>query len=170
MTIPLTPGDYYAKSELEAMSPPPDTVSHVQKLTVAGPWAPARPLRFDGVIAMVERNGHLEYDMPKRLKGKGTYLFLNLTHQPNEAVFGQVVPGTTDADVSAYFAALRSGQMPKPTFVSRVGGLMAMSPNHWAELTIDFPPGLYSVQSFYRNPDTGVGRVYEGFHRVVEFY
>ncbi|MDG4820746.1 hypothetical protein O7635_02630 [Asanoa sp. WMMD1127] len=170
-TMLLEPGDYQATARTAAISPDPNAQVFLDSLRVARRPDIALPPRVDAVIRMVEDSaGRTTYALPERLPAHGTYLFVNETSQPHEAVFGGVGPTTTDEDVAAYFAAVRAGQRPPPVFLSRVGGLMAISPGRWLALTVDFTPGRYSVQSFYRNPDTGVGRAYEGMHRVVDLY
>ncbi|MBA9005505.1 MULTISPECIES: hypothetical protein [Thermomonospora] len=152
---------------------PPDTYygiegEHFRQLQVTGPRRHTRIPRIDGVIRMVERDGRSRFITPRVMRARGTYLVVNQSAQPQEAVFCGVAPTTTERTVQDYFDAVAAGQNPPNPLLTQVGGLMAMSPGRKAILSFDFPPGRYSVLSFYRNPNTARKIAEEGMHRVVE--
>ncbi|WP_283133453.1 hypothetical protein [Rhizohabitans arisaemae] len=156
VTLNLRPGTYYG---MEGAT--------IRELQVTRPYHHVRKPRVDGVIRMVRYGDKTRFVLPARMKAKGSYLVVNQTDQPQEAVFVQVPEGTTTADVQAFLDAERNGQNPPPLLGTQVGGLMAISPGHSAVLEFDFPAATYSMLSFYRNPDTAVKRAYEGMHRVT---
>ncbi|MGH8938854.1 MAG: hypothetical protein ACRDV2_05840, partial [Actinomycetes bacterium] len=55
------------------------------------------------------------FHAPVRMRAAAPYRVINAGHQPNEAVLMPVRPGTTRADLQAFFTALDSGSQP-PTF------------------------------------------------------
>ncbi|WP_433336417.1 hypothetical protein [Spirillospora sp. CA-294931] len=157
VTLNLQPDTYYG---IEG--------EHVQQLKVTEPYQHARPPRVDGVIRMVKRGGRSRFITPPVMKARGSYLVVNESAQPQEAVFCGVAPTTTDRTVQDYFDAVHNGQNPPNPLLTQVGGLMAMSPGRKAILQFDFPKGRYSVLSFYRNPETARKIAEEGMHRVIE--
>lgn len=158
VTIDLPPDTYYA---IEG--------EHFRQLQVTGPRRRARLPKIDGVIRMVvKRDGRSAFITPRIMRARGTYLVVNQSAQPQEAVFCGVAPTTTERTVQDYFDAVAAGEDPPNPLLTQVGGLMAISPGRTAILSFDFPPGRYSVLSFYRNPHTARKIAEEGMHRVVE--
>ncbi|MCP2341097.1 hypothetical protein [Actinomadura rupiterrae] len=157
VTVNLRPGTYYG---IEG--------ANMRRLDVGQTWLRARPPRVDGLIRMVQRGPDTRFALPSRLKARGSYLVVNQTSQPQEAVFVGLDPATTDADIQRYYDDLAAGKNPQNPLLHQVGGLMAISPGYRAVLNFDYPPGRYAVLSFYRDPDTAVKRAAEGMHRVVE--
>ncbi|OLT37072.1 hypothetical protein BJF79_30240 [Actinomadura sp. CNU-125] len=139
----------------------------VETLNVSDEYRPAMPPRVHGAVRMVEHGDRTRFRAPRKMRAKGSYLVVNHTSQPQECVFVGVAPGTTDRDIQDYYDA-PEGEKPPYPLQTQVGGLMAMSTGHMAVLHYDFPPGLYAILSFYRNPDTAVKRAEEGMHQVVE--
>lgn len=146
-------------------------------LTVSAPAGPggdwARLPRIDAVLTVRESGANAAFIAPPRMPADGTFLAVNgHTSQPYEFLLREVNPGTTDADLQAYFDAVRAGQAPasNPFMTTDQQGLLPISPGHAAVFHASFPPGRYALLSYVRDPATGVARAYEGTFKIVTLY
>ena len=190
LTIGLAPGTYYffdtpafsdtdsaslhlgaGASAVQLMAASMPAPSHLNSLQVSprqGGAPGASPRHIDGVIHLVMRDGKPAYDIPSSLPADGTFVIRNDIHQPAQAIFRQVAPGTTDAQIQAYFnALLAGGPAPPDPLTSSPGGIMTISPGDSAIVHLDFPAATYAVLSFLEDPSNGVHLAYEGMHKVV---
>ncbi|MFA1548305.1 hypothetical protein [Actinomadura chokoriensis] len=171
VTSAFEPGTYYmSDTALEGATDGCGTGrTHLQRFRVAGPsrWTP--PLSGETVIrARTTADGGQRFDMPRSWPSRASVVVRNQAEQPHEVIIVGVAPGTTDADVAAYFDALRNGDTSAPNpFGATVGGMLAISPGRTASFRIDLRPGRYCVLSFVRNPRTGVKSALEGMYTTV---
>jgi hypothetical protein len=163
----LTAGTYYLV-ETPPVPVPGRPPFYLQTLEVAGPVRATLPPRIDAAVSMAQLRGRPTFLTRSTLPAQGGILVSNLTFEPAELIILHVSPDTTDADVQAYFDALRNGEDPASSPLGAAGaGLLAISPGRSAVLHVDLPGGRYVLVSFLRNPDTGLPRAWEGFHKVV---
>ncbi len=93
----------------------------------------------------------------------------NTGDEIHELLMGGARPGTTDADVTSYFA---SGSTDAPAYATEAAlrGVAAMSPGRVVYLRYDrLPAGPYVLLCWAGDDETGVPHVYEGMHAVVSF-
>jgi hypothetical protein len=187
MTIGLTPGTYYlfdtpafsdsaslpsgadAMRAMAASMAAPSDLNSLQVTAGQGGGTGIGPQHIDGVIHLVMRNGKPGYDIfPSTLPSDGTFLIRNDITQPAQAVFRQVAPGTTDAEIQAYFnALLAGGPTPPDPLTTSPGGITTISPGDSAIVHLDFPAATYAVLSFLEDPTNGIHLAYEGMHKIV---
>jgi hypothetical protein len=86
----------------------------------------------------------------------------NETDQYTEAILMRVRPGTTLADVDAFFA----GAGPYP-FAGLPTGIVPLSPGRTAVLRAELPPGEYALVTWVRDLDTGRMLAQEGMRELV---
>ncbi|MGA5821861.1 hypothetical protein ACPC54_28840 [Kitasatospora sp. NPDC094028] len=95
----------------------------------------------------------------------------NEADELHEMVLQPVKPGTTDADVQAFFDATAKGQHPTPPFSGVPSGLSAISPGDTAVFEAeDLKPGTYVLLCFIPDDKTGVPHAFLGMHKVVELH
>ncbi|MEV7022831.1 hypothetical protein [Kitasatospora sp. NPDC093558] len=95
----------------------------------------------------------------------------NEAEELHEMVLQPVKPGTTDADVQAFFDATAKGQKPTPPFAGLPSGLSAISPGDTAVFEAeDLKPGTYVLLCFIPDDKTGVPHAFLGMHKVVELH
>ncbi|MGW5421372.1 hypothetical protein [Streptomyces sp. NPDC003943] len=94
----------------------------------------------------------------------------NGSDEIHEMEIQPVKPGTTDADVQAYFDAIAHGQQPPPSpFTGAPSGLGAISPDHTAIVQAkDLPAGTYVLLCFVPDDEAGIPHAFEGMHKVVK--
>ncbi|WP_433254661.1 hypothetical protein ACQPYK_13210 [Streptosporangium sp. CA-135522] len=159
----LTPGRYYLVGTSQQGG------AHLQTLDVGEDRVEATPPRIDGIIRIVGTD-RPRFVMPSRLPANGTFLVINDSSIPQEAVFARTVPGATFSTVQNYFDAQREGRpLPPNPLVATVAGMLAISPGRSAIVHADFEPGRYSVLSFLMEPENGVKQAYLGLHREFDF-
>jgi hypothetical protein len=168
LTETLDPGGYYLSDETATTgATPPATLGQAQ-LQVTAPYAAAQMPLPDGLIDAQLSQGHQIFAAPADLPARGRVLLSNHTDQPQEFIFVQVQPGTSDQQIQAYFNAEVSGQtLPPDPFLATAGGMLAISPGRQAELGFAFRPGRYAVLSFVRDAQTGTENALEGMHRII---
>lgn len=95
----------------------------------------------------------------------------NKSDELHEMQIQPVKPGTTDADIQAFFDAQAKGQNPTSPFTGPPVGLSAISPNRTVEIqTKDLPAGTYVLLCFIPDDETGIPHAFEGMHKVVELH
>lgn len=93
----------------------------------------------------------------------------NTTDEIHEMLIQPVKPGTTDADIQAYFDAILHGQQPPPSpFTGVPSGLGAISADHTALFQAkDLPAGRYALLCFVPDDEDGLPHAFKGMHKVV---
>ncbi|MFG3549058.1 hypothetical protein [Streptomyces sp. NPDC047725] len=156
----LWPGRYYLIAyDFDGSARP---VAHA--LTVDGPGYCEPPEPVD-----VIRHTPSGFWVPGgQLRASGTHLIVNDSGLLNEAVLLPVRPGTTAAEVDAFFAALRDGTAP-PSYPITGGavGSPPLSPGRSARLGLSLPPGGYLLSSWITSSTTGRPRAFDGFYKLV---
>ncbi len=102
----------------------------------------------------------------------GTILVHNAAPEIHEMEIQPVAPGTTDAQIQAYFDAILQGKQPPPApFTGPPAGLSAISPDHTALLdTHGLPPGTYALLCFVPDDQNGLPHAFLGMHKVVQLH
>ena len=100
---------------------------------------------------------------------QGAILVHNAAPELHEVQLQPVAPGTTDAQIQAFFDAIAQGkQPPPPPFTGPPAGLSALSPDHTALLeTHGLAPGTYVLLCFIPDDESGVPHAFLGMHEVV---
>jgi hypothetical protein len=127
-----------------------------------------RPPAFSAVLEAVEVNGQARLVPVGNFKGHGAFLFRNDATMPQEANFEKVDPGTTDADVQAFYDSILSGRggVPYP-FRGEPGGELLLSKGNMVIVGTNFAPGTYCALSFPTDWNTGIKQAFEGVHKVL---
>ena len=164
----LTEGTYYFLDYDDVVRP--CLADRVRALRVTG-RADTDPAPAGGVDAVIEAVGEgagERYEMPDELPCRGRALLRNHNDHPQEAVFGRLLPGTTDEELVAWMEAYKSGGKPdKDVFTGSPSGFMPVSGGEQAVIGYDLPPGPYAVFSFSRNPVTGAPGAFGGMRKIV---
>ncbi len=157
----LWPGTYYLIAyDFDSSDRP---VAHRLTVEGVGSGEPPRPvdvIRHTRAGFWVSGGG--------RLHAAGTHLIVNDSGLLNEAVLLPVRPGTTAAEVDAFFAALRDGTNP-PSYPITGGaaGSPPLSPGRSARVGLTLPPGGYVLSSWITSSTTGRPRAFDGFYKLV---
>jgi hypothetical protein len=124
--------------------------------------------RSSGSITMVKGD---RFRVRGVLDADGNILIRNRGDSIHFVQFTPVKPGTTDAEMTAVFAAEASGKPPKvdPTDHSRPGVLEdVLTPGRSVVLhTNALKPGLYDLECFVADDMTGLPHAFMGMHKVV---
>ncbi len=141
-----------------------DAVPGAHALTVRGP-ARNRSLCATGRVVQTPTG----FAVPGgRLAASAAHEIVNRSGSLNEAVLLPVVPGTTEADIEAFFTALRNGE--RPTAYPLTGppvGSAPLSPGERAVVRTGLKPGPYLLASWVTSTVTGLPRAWGGYHRLV---
>jgi hypothetical protein len=93
----------------------------------------------------------------------------NTTDEIHEMAIQPVKPGTTDAQIQAYFDALAHGQQPPSPFTGPPSGLGAISADHTALVQAEnLPAGRYVLLCFVPDDENGIPHAFLGMHKVVQ--
>lgn len=160
----LTPGEYLLVNYGYASPGPPvvRTVRAVRGAAEGRPHAPAAIVHHDGDTGV-------EFAVRGALPSRGPITVVNTTATPQEAMLVPVVPGTTGADVRAYFAALREGREPPvQPMLGRPVGMAPLGAGRRAVLHTEFAPGPHALFSFTVDHATGINHALQGTSRLVD--
>ncbi len=106
---------------------------------------------------------------PSRWLHSGTYLFTNTaTDTLHFMDLQRVTPGTTDAQIQAYFDSKGRGRAPAlflPGYPSAGNG--DLSPGNRILVSYNLPAGTYVLFCFVSDPTTGVEHALTGMHKVI---
>lgn len=163
----VTPGTYQIFTYTAVGTP--TYRQSIAALEVVSAGAPVG--RIAGVptlVAAYDDGPIARYLIPRDLPACGEILFANQGSQLNELQFIAVRPGTAEAEVQAFFDALRSGQAPPSNpFVSSPAGLCPITPGSAALLSTKLPAGPYLAACFISNRTTLMKRAFEGTWALV---
>ncbi|MFJ8011751.1 hypothetical protein [Streptomyces sp. NPDC096339] len=150
VTMKLTPGEYHLIDFRDVGLP--DLADRVRPVrALAGhPRTDTADIRPAARITL--RDG--AFEAPDVLSGP--VQVVNRSRQHNEAMLMPVRPGTTLADLDAFFADVDAGRRPSGSpFTGGPTGVVPLSPGRSAVLTTDLPPGEYALVTWVRDLRTG---------------
>ncbi|MBG0827097.1 hypothetical protein HS041_04890 [Planomonospora sp. ID67723] len=157
VTTVVTPGEYHLVDFRDVEEP--DFAQRVRPLRVVGPGAgPRTPSSPPEVITATDSG----FVAPRQITSGSPVLVVNRSSQFNEAMLMPVRPGTTLADLDAFFSG--TGGYP---FTERPTGVVPMSPSRAALMTAALPPGEYALVTWVRNLRTGRMFAQEGMRELV---
>lgn len=168
-TAVLSPGTYYVFNYNSAGSP---TMQQNILPLVVEDTQPVAPMPHVDHVVVLDGNGpDTTYQMPDAIRANSTLWLSNMTSQTNEAMFMQITPDATVADVQQYWAQIHSGQTPtKQVVLTNPEGLAPMSSGMSGLVTLAMPKGRYMVTTFVYDRVTDVKGIYEGVFKLLTLY
>jgi hypothetical protein len=168
VTVPMETGTYYVFDIADIFN---GVTPRVHTLRAVGtPNWKGLP-RYSQVIQTVMEGMDPHFIAPTDENANGTYLVVNSpSDEIHEAVWRQVIPGTTDAYVQQYYEAFLAGTPIDRPWLDSQHGLQAMSPNRFAVIHIDLPPGDYALLCLVPSDESGLPHAYIGMHEVVTLH
>ncbi|MFL6136547.1 MAG: hypothetical protein ACJ74O_01960 [Frankiaceae bacterium] len=165
VTLPLERGTYYFFDLADIFN---GVTPRVHALRAVGtPNWKGLP-RYSQVIQTVMDGMDPRFIAPTDQHADGTYLVVNSpSDEIHEAVWRAVIPGTTDAYITQYYNAFLAGTPIARPWLDSQHGLQAMSPNRFAVIHIDLPPGQYALLCLVPSDESGLPHAYIGMHEVV---
>lgn len=153
VTMRVSPGDYLLVDFRDVGLP--DLAERIRPVRVVAGHGQAPP-RAEQVIMVLDGR----YVAPAVIRG--SVRVVNLSPHVNEAMVMPVRPGTTDADLEAFFR--RTGPAP---FTGGPTGVVPLSPGRSAVLDVDLPAGDYALVTWVT--DTRTGRMFaaDGMRALV---
>ncbi len=179
VTVLLEPGTYYFLDVndyfIEGLANP-----RVQTLQVVGRRGSVQLPAFDQTILSVphdmsshgEEGDHTTFGFvaPTVLPRRATYLMINASDEIHDIVWRRAKPGTTDAYLREYYAAVVNGTPlpgPSPWLEPNTHGLQGVSPWRWAVVSLGFAAGDYATVCYVPSKVTGIPHTLEGMHLMV---
>ncbi|MBD0741084.1 hypothetical protein BG418_06250 [Streptomyces sp. CBMA152] len=108
------------------------------------------------------------FDVRGLHEAKDPILFHNAADELHEMQLQPVTPGTTDAQLQAYFDKIAAGKPATAPFTGPALGLGAVSPGGTVLLRAHhLPPGTYALLCFIPDDKNGVPHAFLGMHKVV---
>ncbi|WP_030056430.1 MULTISPECIES: hypothetical protein [Streptomyces] len=124
-----------------------------------------------GTVILEETSAGPRFDVEDVDDADAPIVVRNEADELHEMVVQPVKPGTTDADIKAFFDATAKGQHPAPPFTGLPSGLGAISPGDTATFEAKhLQPGTYVLLCFIPDDKTGVPHAFLGMHEVVELH
>ncbi|MEP6695400.1 MAG: hypothetical protein ABJA34_00825 [Pseudonocardiales bacterium] len=161
VTIPLERGTYYFVD----LS---DPLLRYHTLRAVGNFKWSTPPRFTTVIESTMVNGQPRFRAPSTLAHNGTFLAVVTGDEFHETVFRPVVPGTTDAYVTAFYnAVLAGGPIPASPWTGFQAGLQSLSPGRWAIVHINLAPGPYELICYVPSDENLIPHGWMGMHKLM---
>jgi hypothetical protein len=167
VTVPLETGTYYVFDLNDIFN---GVTPRVHTLRAVGtPNWKGLP-RYSQVIQTVMEGDDPRFIAPSTLQANGTYLVVNSpSDEIHEAVWRQAQPGTTDQYVTDFYnAVVAGGPRPPSPWLDSQHGLQAMSPNRFAVIHIDLPPGTYALICYVPSDESGLPHGWIGMHVVQQ--
>ncbi|SMD13706.1 hypothetical protein [Kibdelosporangium aridum] len=153
VTLRVTPGDYYLVDFRDVGKP--DLASRVRPVRVVPGHAGSMP-RVSTQITLTDG----KFLAPRVIEGP--VRVVNLSRQHNEAMLMPVRPGTTLADLDAFF----TGVGPYP-FTGGPTGVVPMTPGRSAILSTTLPPGEYALVTWVYDLRTGKMFAAQGMRSLI---
>lgn len=165
VTVPMETGTYYVFDIADIFN---GVTPRVHTLRAVGhPNWKGLP-RYSQVIQTVMEGMDPRFIAPTDEHANGTYLVVNSpSDEIHEAVWRQVIPGTTDEYIQKYYEAFLAGTPIDRPWLDSQHGLQAMSPDRFAVIHIDLPPGDYALICLVPSDESGIPHAYIGMHKVV---
>jgi hypothetical protein len=160
----LSPGTYYLADVASVMTSGPPALT---TLTVR----PARAnIEQDSDLASqvtVRATSADQFLTPRDWPHQGTYTFKNVSDSLHFLTMQPVKPGTTDAQIQAYFDSSPTGP---PSFLLNgrpTAGNDVVTPGESLQLSYNLPRGTYALLCFVADDVTGMPHAMMGMHKVV---
>jgi hypothetical protein len=165
VTLPMERGTYYVFDLADIFN---GVTPRVHALRAVGQPNWRGLPRFSQVIRAEMQGMDPRFVAPTDQQANGTYLVVNApSDEIHEAVWRQVIPGTTDAYIQQYYDAFLAGTPIARPWLDSQHGLQAMSPGQFAVIHIDLPPGDYALICLVPSDESGLPHAYIGMHLVV---
>ncbi|HEV7205052.1 MAG TPA: hypothetical protein VGN18_10595 [Jatrophihabitans sp.] len=162
VTENLTRATYYVA---DLAAPPGPNGPQLQTLVVRGENEESSDWPGRGA-ATVRLTSNDRFLVTGRLHARGSVVVANVSDTLHFMDLQPVKPGTTDAQIQAYFASGAQGQPPfavnGPT-----AGMDVQSPGRRAVLSYSLPKGTYVLLCFVADDMTGMPHALMGMHKVV---
>ena len=167
VSIPMTPGTYYAFDQNEIGGATPVRV-HTLKVTGKMDWA-GMP-GFSSVVGMFINNMDMpQFAAPSSIQAKSNILMYGQGDELHEAVFRPILPNVDDAYITQYYKDLDAGLPHAPSpWTDIQHGLQAMSPGQFAVFHVNLPPGHYALVCLVPDDTTGIAHSHMGMHHVLD--
>ncbi|MDH6577851.1 hypothetical protein [Kitasatospora sp. MAP5-34] len=125
-----------------------------------------------GIVIQRETTAGPRFEAEDVDRANGAILVHNAAPELHEMELQPVAPGTTDAQIQAYFDAIAHGTTPPPApFTGPPAGLSAISPDHTVLLeTHGLQPGTYVLLCFVPDDQLGIPHAFLGMHQVVQLH
>jgi hypothetical protein len=155
ITLLLRSGGFYLVDYTSLGGPTPAW----RPVTVSGNWSNvAHPAPHHLVFHYNQLDGSPRFRAPQRIAPRSRLLITNTTDVLHEAVFIPVRPGTTNDDLTRFFA----GQGPSPFAEGGPQGMLPITGGQAVLLSVDLAPGRYVLMSW-------VGQdPFAGLHHVLD--
>jgi len=165
VTVPMERGTYYVFDIADIFN---GVTPRVHTLRAVGtPNWKGLP-RYSQVILAEMQGMDPRFVAPTDEHANGTYLVVNApSDEIHEAVWRQVVPGTTDQYLTDYYNSVLAGTPMTRPWLDSQHGLQAMSPNRFAVIHIDLPPGDYALICYVPSDESGLPHGWIGMHEIV---
>jgi hypothetical protein len=165
VTLPLDTGTYYVFDIADIFN---GVTPRVHEFRAVGTPNWMGLPQYSQVIHAEMQGMDPRFVAPTDEQANGTYLVINApSDEIHEAVWRQVIPGTTDAYIQQYYDAFLAGTPIARPWLDSQHGLQAMSPGQFAVIHIDLPPGDYALICLVPSDDSGLPHAYIGMHLVV---
>jgi hypothetical protein len=160
VTENLSPGTYYV---VDASAPPHG----------APPTLIVKPAKHDveqdsdlSSQTVVSATSADRFVAPRNWPHEGTYTFRNTSDTLHFMILQPVKKGTTDKQVSDFFASGAPGVPPFARPGPSVGNDV-VSPGYSLQVSYDLPEGTYVLLCFVADDVTGMPHAFMGMHKVV---
>ncbi|MGB8384189.1 MAG: hypothetical protein WCG47_23605 [Dermatophilaceae bacterium] len=120
----------------------------------------------NGRMASVRLTSADTFVVRGQLPARGSVRVTNVSDTLHFMSMERVKPGTTDADVQAFFDSQTQGPPPFGVDGPSVGADV-QSPGRSLTLSYDLPPGTYVLLCFVADDKTGMPHAFMGMHKVV---
>lgn len=163
-TVNLNEGVYYSFDSSGTTLP---TAQNVTRLVV-GEGSDRAPSQLPGWLhsASVDMTTSDRFQVRGELHAKGSILFSNVSDTLHFADITPVAPGTTDAQVQAFFD---SGSQAQPPWALNGPSISTdvLSPGKQVVLHYNLPKGTYVLLCFVADDKTGMPHALMGMHKVI---
>lgn len=167
VTEHLNEGTYYAFAlDPNSRTPAPPTLKNVTVIHVGEGDADDEAAPNLHRLPSITLTSADRFKVSGHLPAHGSVLIKNRSDSIHITVFQRVKPGTTDAQVQAYFDS--HSQTPPPFGLPGPSiGMDVLSPRNQLVLSYSLPKGTYVLLCFVADADTGMPHAFMGMHKIV---
>lgn len=146
----LTPGTYHLVNYRDLIEGGVEQAAErLGTLTITSRWSSARPPHAAATAVFALAGGHARFLMPTTLRSGSPLRMVNAMPQLGEAVFMPVRPGTTRAQLVAFFETVDQGGWADSPIIGDPVGVPALGPGQAVVVEIPLPPGPYALVTWY---------------------